>query len=104
MKVTEFRKLIREEVRKAVAEARTLKSGAVIDDWNLVDKNIIKPEHEDEWLNLFTDEGDINFKSSASVKKFTRMANDWLKENGYTWRVSAALSQNEEGEITWKVA
>lgn len=32
------------------------------------------------------------------------MANDWLEENGYTWRIEKAISQNEDGEITWKIA
>ena len=103
MKISEFRKLIREEVRKVLKEAN-LKSGSTIDDWELVNKNIIKPQHQDTWLELFSDEGDINFKLPASVKKFTKIANDWLKSNGYTWRVASAVSQNEEGEIIWKIA
>jgi len=103
MKLTEFRKLIREEIRKVIKEA-TVTSGMTIDDWDLVDKKIIKPKHQDDWLELFSDEGDINFKSSASVKKFTKMANEWLEDNGYTWRVAMPISQNDEGEITWKIA
>jgi len=103
MKLQEFRRLIREEVRKVIKEA-TLKPGSKIDDWELVDKNIIKPAHQDAWLELFSDEGDINFNSPASVKRFTKMANNWLEENGYTWRVASAISQNEDGEITWKIA
>ena len=90
--------------RMDATNTQSPKPDSTIDDWELVNKKIIKPKHEEDWLVLFSDEIELNPKSSASRKKYINMANTWLKDNGYTWRVADALSQNEEGEITWKIA
>lgn len=111
MNKSELKSLIKESIREVLKEnslagrlRENIKPGATIDDWELVNKNIIKPEHQDDWLELFSDEGDINFQSPRSVMKFTQLANMWLKNHGYAWRVARAISQNDEGEITWKIA
>ena len=48
--------LIREEIRKALKEARSPKPGQTIDDWDLVDGGYISANHTDEWLDLLSDE------------------------------------------------
>lgn len=100
MKLTEFKKLIREEVRKVISEAATPKPGSTIDDYDLINKKIIKSKHEEDWLELFSDEPEL---TSGTNKRLTKLANSWLEKNGYTWRVEKAISQNEDGEITWKI-
>jgi hypothetical protein len=103
MKVSEFRKLIREEVKKVLREAKTLQSGQTIDDWNLVDSEYISEDDSEDWLDLLSDVPDGWISKPASKTKVLKLANTWLKKNGYTWQVADALSQNDEGEVTWKI-
>ena len=105
MKITEFRKLIREEIRKVINEGATPKSGQKIDDWDLVDKGYISEDHTDYWLDLLADERiqDGWIDNPAQKSKVLKLANSWLKKNDYTWQVADALDQNEEGEVTWVI-
>ena len=112
MKISEFKKLIREEVRnvlkesksrntrRSLREAKVPKPGQKITDSDLVDDGFISDDDMDTWLELFSDEGDI---TPRNKKKFVAMANTWLKENGYAWQVADALSQDEDGVVTWKI-
>lgn len=103
MKISEFKKLIREEVRKVIKESAPT-AGQTIDDWDLVDKNIIKPAHQDTWLELLSDVPDGWVRNASRKAKVLQIANTWLSKNGYQWSVADALSQNEDGEVTWKIA
>jgi len=113
MKISEFKKLIREEVRnvlkesksrntrRSLREAKVPKSGTTIDDWDLYEDGYFNNTDEaDTWLELFSDEGDI---TPGNKKKFVAMANKWLTGNGYSWQVKDVISQNEDGEITWRI-
>jgi len=76
------------------------KPGQKITDSDLVDDGFISDDDMDTWLELFSDEGDI---TPRNKKKFVAMANTWLKKNGYAWQVADALSQDEDGVVTWKI-
>jgi hypothetical protein len=113
MKISEFRALIKEEVRKALKESpntrralreANVKPGQIIDDYDLVDTSVIKPDHEDTWLELLSDVPEGWVDSTTSKAKVLKMINAWLKKNGYKWSVADALSQDEEGVVTWKIA
>lgn len=106
MKTSELRNLIREEVRRVLKEANTRspKPGSTIDDWELVDKKIIKPQDEDSWLELLSDYPDGWINSKSRKAQVIAMANDFLTKRKYSWKVADALDQNEEGEVTWKIA
>ena len=69
----------------------------VITDYKLIEKGFINDEHIDEWLELFTD-----FRGFDS-QAMTEMANEFLEENGYSFAMTRAISQDDEGEITWEV-
>ena len=75
----------------------------VIDDWDIVDKpEFILGKHNaemaDEWLELFTD-----LPENAPDQEFIEIANEFLEEIGSNYRCVGKISQNEEGEITWKM-
>jgi uncharacterized protein YlxP (DUF503 family) len=42
--------------------------------------------------------------SKSSKAKVLKMINAWLLKNKYKWSVADALSQDEEGVVTWKIA
>jgi hypothetical protein len=113
MKISEFRALIKEEVRKALKESpntrralreATVKSGQIIDDYDLVDTNVIKPAHQDTWLELLSDVPDGWVDNKIMKTKVVKELNRWLLDNKYKWSVADALSQDEEGVVTWKIA
>ena len=93
----EFRKLIREEIRKVLKEAKALKSGQMVDDYDLMDNGYIKDNDVDAWVELFSDEGPFN------GPKFVKIANSWLKKNGYHFQVSKATSDDDGETITWTI-
>lgn len=98
MKKSEFRKLIREEIRKVLKEAApVLKSGQTLDDYDLTDNGHIKEDDLNDWLELFSDERPFN------GPRFVKMANEWLKENGYRFQVSKATSDDDGETITWTI-
>ena len=99
MKASEFRKLIREEIRKVLKEARVPKSGQKLDDYDLSEKGYLG-DVEEEWFDLFSDEGDV---TPASKKKFVNMANQFLMDNGLNWQVAGVIKQDDEGVITWLI-
>jgi hypothetical protein len=103
MKISQFRALIKEEVRKVLKEA-TVKPGQSIDDYDLVDKNVIKPAHQDTWLELLSDVPNGWVRNASRKAKVLQIANTWLSKNGYQWSVADALSQDEDGVVTWKIA
>jgi len=103
MKISEFKKLIREEVRKVIKEG-AVKSGQTIDDSDLVDNNVIKPAHQDTWLELLSDVPNGWVRNASRKAKVLQIANTWLSKNGYQWSVADALSQDEEGVVTWKIS
>ena len=69
----------------------------VITDYELIEKGFINDEHIDEWLELFTD-----FRGFDS-QAMTEIANEFLEENGYSFEMTRAISQDDEGEITWEM-
>ena len=70
----------------------------VFTDYELIEGALINDEHIDEWLELFTD-----FRGFDS-QEMTEMANEFLEENGYTFSMTRAISQDDEGEITWELS
>jgi hypothetical protein len=102
MKLSQFRTLIREEVKRALREAKTPVSGKKIDDFDLVDKGYLG-KYDDEWLELFSDEL-ADPTSPTAKKRFLAKANKFLQLKKFTWQVKDIVSQNEDGEITWVVA
>lgn len=105
MKISEFRKLIREEVRKVLKEAKMPKTGLKINDSDLVDDGYISEDHMDAWLDLLSDERipDGWYQNSTQKAKILKLANTWLKKKGYAWQVADALNQDDEGVVTWKI-
>jgi hypothetical protein len=70
----------------------------VITDYELIENGFINDEHIDEWLELFTDLR--GFDSLA----MTEIANEFLEETyGYTFLMARAISQDDEGVITWEM-
>ena len=80
-------------------------SGKKITDSDLVDDGYISEDHMDEWLDLLSDERipDGWYRNSTQKAKILKLANTWLKKNGYAWQVADALNQDEEGVVTWKI-
>ena len=75
----------------------------VIDDWEIVDKpEFILGNHNsdmiDDWLELFSD-----IPENAPDQAFIEKANEFLEEIGSNYRCVGKISQNEEGEITWRM-
>jgi len=99
MKTQEFRKIIREEIRKVLKEARVPKSGQKLDDYNLSEKGYLGNVEED-WFSLFSDEGDV---TPTNKKKFVAIANKFLMDNGLNWQVAGVVKQDDEGVITWLI-
>lgn len=97
MKKQEFRQLIREEIKKVLKESMKLKSGQKVDDYDLTDNGHIKEDDLDAWLELFSDERPFN------GPKFVKMANNWLKQNGYGFQVSKATTEDDGETITWTI-
>ena len=116
MKRSEFKKLLREEIRKVLSEAAVIdpvskdklksslaerrlkiKSGQKLDDYELTDDGYINEEDVDSWLELFTDE-------RWNVSKYVKLANNWLKSNGYKWQVKSCSSTDDGETITWTIA
>jgi len=97
MKKSEFRNLIREEIKKVLKESMTLKSGQKVDDYDLTDNGHIKEDDLDAWLELFSDERPFN------GPKFVKMANEWLTDNGYSFQVSKATTEDDGETITWTI-
>ncbi len=102
MKKSEFRALIREEIKKVLTETKVPVSGKKIDDWNLVQKGYLG-KHDEEWSELFSDEY-ADPTSPTAKKRFINMANKFLASKKFTWQVKDIISQNEDGEITWLIA
>lgn len=90
---------------KLLKESKTPKHGQVIDDYTLVDDGYIGDDDMDGWLDLLADERlpEEWLDTPALKTRVIRVANEWLKRNGYAWQVADALEQNEEGEVTWKI-
>ena len=113
MKISEFRALIKEEVRKVLKESpntrrgalkeAVVKSGQIIDDWDLVETGVIKSAHEEAWLELLSDHPEEWIDNKSNKAKILKMINTWLLKNKYKWSVADALSQDEEGVVTWKI-
>jgi len=80
-----------------INEAKMPKSGQKLSDYDLSDNGYLGDVEED-WFELFTDEGDV---TPGSKKKFVTMANEFLKDNGLKWQVSGVVGQDDEGTITW---
>lgn len=96
MNKQEFRQLIREEIKKVLRESRTLKSGQKVDDDGLIDNDHIKEDDLESWLELFD-------RMPFNGPQFVKMANEWLKDNRYSFRVSKAASNNDGETITWTI-
>jgi len=75
--------------------APVLKSGQTLDNYDLTD-NYIKEDDVDSWLELL-DERPFN------GPRFVEMANEWLQENGYSFRVSKVNSNNNGETMTWTI-
>ena len=114
MKLSEFKQIVREEVRRtlreskssntrrSLKEAKKPKPGSTIDDDALFDGGYFRnDDHGEDWLDLFSDMGNI---TAARKPKFIAKANEWLKDHGYGWQVKEIIKQDEEGVITWKIA
>jgi|694.fasta_scaffold37897_2 hypothetical protein len=97
MKKSELKKLLREEIRKVLKEMKMPKSGQKLDDYDLTDNGYIKEDDMDSWLELFTDE-------TWNVSKYVKLANNWLKSNGYKWQVKSCSSTDDGETITWTIA
>jgi hypothetical protein len=97
MKKSEFKKLLREEIRKVLKEMKMPKSGQKLDDYDLTDNGYINEDDLDSWLELFTDE-------RWNVSKYVKLANNWLKSNGYKWQVKNCSSTDDGETITWTIA
>jgi hypothetical protein len=100
MKLQEFRKLIREEVRRVVKEAKTPASGQKLSDYDLFDKKYIRSIHRDDWFELLSDEPDL---TPGNNKYITGIMNKWLTKHGYDWSIEKAVSQTEDGDYIWKI-
>ena len=117
MKISEFKKLIREEVRnvlkesksrntrRSLREAKVPKPGQKITDSDLVDDGFISDDDMDTWLDLLADERlpDDWINTTAQKAKVLKLVNTWLKKNGYAWQVADALTQDEDGVVTWRI-
>jgi len=82
------------------------KPGQKITDSDLVDDGFISGDDmADAWLDLLADERlpDDWINNTAQKSKVLKLANTWLKKNGYAWQVADALTQNEDGVVTWKI-
>ena len=86
-----------EPKKEGLKEAMALKSGQQVDDYDLTDNGHIKEDDLNDWLELFSDERPFN------GPKFVKMANEWLKENGYRFRVKAATTEDDGETITWTI-
>ena len=80
------------------------KSGQTIDDYDLVETGVIKSAHQDTWLELLSDVPNGWVRNAARKAKVLQIANTWLSKNGYQWSVADALSQDEDGVVTWEIA
>lgn len=82
------------------------KPGQKITDSDLVDDGFISGDDmADAWLDLLADERlpDDWINNTAQKAKVLKLANTWLKKNGYAWQVADALTQDEDGVVTWKI-
>ena len=69
----------------------------IVTDYELIEGALINDEHVDEWLELFTD------LRGFDSQEMTEMANEFLEENGYSFEMTGAISQDDEGVITWEM-
>jgi len=85
--------------------SRSPKPGQKITDSDLVDDGYIADNHMDYWLDLLGDARmpDEWYTNPRLKAKGLKVANTWLKQNGYAWQVADALDQDEEGVVTWKI-
>ena len=97
MNKQELRSLIREQIRKVLKEMKMPKSGQKLDDYDLTGNGYIKEDDMDSWFELFTDE-------TWNVPKYVKLANNWLKSNGYKWQVKSCSSTDDGETITWTIA
>jgi hypothetical protein len=54
-----------------------------------------------EWLSLFSD--DILFPKETSDDQYIETANKFLRQINAPTRCTEKISQNEDGEITWRL-
>lgn len=100
MKKSQFRQLIREEIRKVINEAtKTPMSGKQYTDGQLI--KFISDDDAEEWFTMFVD--DEQSGGYWHPEDSVLMANDWLKEKGYKFRVKKAVSKDDGQTITWTV-
>jgi hypothetical protein len=100
MKLQEFKRLIREEIRNVIKEVNVPKPGSKIDDYDLYEKGYLG-DYGDDWLELFSDDPAL---SPTNKIKFVSKANKFLKSKKMSWQVKDIVKQNDEGEITWVIA
>ena len=86
-----------EPKKDGLKEAKALKSGQTVDDYDLTDNGYIKDNDVNDWVELFSDEGPFN------GSKFVKIANSWLKQNRYPFQVSKATSDDDGETITWTI-
>ena len=81
---------------KKQAPSKTPKSGEKLNDDAL--SKYLRRADVNEWFDLLSDEGKFN------SSKFTKIANAWLKDNGYAFQMSNASSKDDGETITWTVS
>ena len=74
-----------------------------IDDWEIANNPEMilgrrNSDLVDDWLELFSDMPD-----SIADDQYVRVANNFLQKIGSRYRCVAKVSQNADGEITWKM-
>lgn len=100
MKKLEFKNLIREEIRKVLNEAARPVSDKKYTDDQLTDF-FTNDDDVEEWFTMFADDAESGgyWHPQDSVI----MANDFLKERGYKFRVKKAVSKDDGQNITWTI-
>lgn len=80
---------------KQKAPSKTPKPGEKLTDDAL--SKYLRRGDVNEWFELLSDEGSFN------SSKFTKIANSWLKDNGYAFQMASASSKDDGETITWTV-
>lgn len=106
MKKSEFRNLIREEIKKVLSEATPTKipvSGKKYTDDALFKGGFIVKKHIEDWLSMFGSDSYSPFGDEFSPNDAVIDANDWLKLNKYPFRMKKAFSDDDGATITWTI-
>ena len=101
MNKQDLKQLIREEIKKTLKEVKVPKSGESVNDEDLRKKYFKSIDDYIEWLKLWR--GNPYPASRSAVPKHVELANWFLNNYRYPWRIKNLIGRTRLGDYIWDI-